>query len=185
MSVIFYILLALALGFSTSLVVRSCAEHNPVRLSYGLVVALTIALVHAVFLAAGAFLAGGLTFSLPEVDSLVYAGLLALVAVKLWIGMRGKNRPAPAYDISRWTTVLLLAVATGVNVLVAGLGVGFIASMSADLWKCVVPMVVITFLLLYFAIMLGRRKVQVKPRLWTFVSVLLLLSLVVFVLVRR
>ena len=77
--------------------------------------------------------------------------------------------------LRRWGTVLLLGIATAVNTLLVGLGLGFRVSLQAELWKLSVPLFVVLFLLCYWGIMLGRRNKPMRERRWLLIAVLFLL----------
>lgn len=176
MSVLEYIILAFALSVPVMLSMRACALQNPVRLTHGLAVSLLIAVIHTLLLLAGLYVGNLLRFNLPEYDSLIYLGLLVAVALRMFFpAFRKKEKELPAYDISRWLTVLLLGLAAGTNALFVGLGLGFRVELSADLWRAAIPMVVVLFLLSYLGIMLGRTRRPVRARRWQLIAVLFLL----------
>ena len=66
-------------------------------------------------------------------------------------------------------------MATGINTLFVGLGLGFRVSFAADLWRVAIPLFVILFVLCYLAIMLGRQKKEMRARRWQLIAVLFLL----------
>ena len=74
-----------------------------------------------------------------------------------------------------WRFVLLLGIATAVNTLLVGLGLGFRFSLHAELWRLSVPLFVVLFLLCYWGIMLGRRNKPMRERRWLLIAVLFLL----------
>lgn len=177
MSVIEYIILSFALAVPLEVTLRGCALKNPIRLTRGLAVSLLLAFEHTALMAAGIYIGNLLRFDLPEYDNLVYFGLLLVVALRLFFAaFRKKDRELPPYDISRWGTVLLLGVATGVNTLFVGMGLGFRVYLSADFWKVSVPLLLMVFLLGYWGIMLGRRNKEIRQRRWQLVAVLFLLA---------
>ena len=181
MSVIEYILLALALSVPTAIVLRSSAKQSQVRLSQALIVVLLIALMHAAFLVLGMYLGNLFRFDIPSVDSLVYLGLFIVVAIKLMVpAFRHKEMKVQGYDITRWSTAIALGVATGLNVLLIGIGLGFMVSPVEDKFKAAIPMVVILFVLGYWAVMLGRQKKSMKERRWLLIAVLFLLFSAIF-----
>ena len=176
MSVLEYIILAFALAFPVMATVRGCALKHHIRLTRGLAVSALLAAVHVVFILMGISVANLLRFDMPEYDNLIYLGLIIVVALRLfYAAFRKQDRELPAYDISRWGTVLLLGIATAVNTLLVGLGLGFRVSLQAELWKLSVPLFVVLFLLCYWGIMLGRRNKPMRERRWLLISVLFLL----------
>ena len=156
--------------------VRGCALKHHIRLTRGLAVSALLAAVHVVFILMGISVANLLRFDMPEYDNLIYLGLIIVVALRLfYAAFRKQDRELPAYDISRWGTVLLLGIATAVNTLLVGLGLGFRFSLHAELWKLSVPLFVVLFLLCYWGIMLGRRNKPMRERRWLLIAVLFLL----------
>ena len=176
MSVLEYIILAFALSVPVMVTVRGCALKNPIRLTRGLAVALLLAIIHVMLILAGMYIGNMLRFGYPEYDNLVYLGLLLVVALRMFFpAFRKKDKELPAYDISRWLTVLLLGVATGTNTLFVGLALGFRVSVGESLWAVAIPLLSVLFLMTYFAIMLGRRKKEIRARRWQHIAVLFLL----------
>lgn len=181
MSVIEYIILAFALTLPTMLAVRSCAQTTPIRLTRGLVLSLLWGVEHALLLALGMYVGETLCFKklnadFVEYDKLVYLGLMLVVAIRMFFSaFRKSDKAHPAFDISRWSTSLLLGVATGTNALFVGLGLGFLVDVSTDLWRVIIPLMIVIFLLSYLAIMLGRRKKEMRERRWLLIAVLFLL----------
>jgi putative Mn2+ efflux pump MntP len=174
MSVIEYILLAFALAVPTMVTVRGCAVKNPIRLTRGLGVSFLIALEHTLLLLAGILVGNLLRFDIPDYDNLIYLGMLVIVAGRMFF-MAFSKKEKPSYDIASWLTVLLLGVATGINSLFVGLGLGFRVLVENELWKVGIPLIVVIFLFAYLGIMLGRRKKHVRVRRWMLLGMLFLL----------
>ncbi len=174
MSVFEYIILAVALAVPTMVTVRGCALKNPIRLTRGLGVSFLIALEHTLLLLLGIVVGNMLRFDMPEYDNLIYLGMLVVVAGRMFFTAFSKKE-RPSYDIANWMTVLLLGVATGVNALFVGLGLGFRVWIENDLWKVAIPLTVVIFLFSYLGIMFGRRKKAVRTRRWMLLGVLFLL----------
>ena len=187
MSFFQYILLALAIGINLLVTLRSCAMTTSIRLSRGLCDVIVIAVVYAVLLGLGLLLGNVLCFrdtygdgSFDRVNSLVYLGLMIVTGVKMLASVWKKNQVTPAFDISRLGVTVVLAVATGVNVFLDGMALGFMVSFVEDFWRAAIPMAVVSFLLGYLGIMMGRQKKEIKERRWLLIAVLLLLVAAVF-----
>ncbi len=174
MSVIEYILLAFALAVPTMVTVRGCAVKNPIRLTRGLGVSFLLALEHTLLLLLSILVGNLLRFDIPDYDNLIYLGMFIIVAGRMFF-MAFSKKEKPSYDIASWPTVLLLGVATGVNALFVGMGLGFRVLVENELWKVGIPLLVVIFLFAYLGIMLGRRKKQVRARRWMLLGVLFLL----------
>ena len=188
MTIFEYILIALAFGIETMLFMRRHTEKVPVRLTQGAALASIVALVYAVMFLLGIRIGNILRFADPDMgasfdttNSLVFVGLAVVVVLKMLISLRRrKNREAVIYNIERYTTMVALAFAMGINVLIFGLGVGFLPATDGDLWRVAIPMFVAVLLLAYWGIMLGRQKVEIREKRWIFISVILLLAVVLY-----
>ncbi|MBO4599352.1 MAG: manganese efflux pump [Bacteroidales bacterium] len=176
MSVLEYIILSFALAIPMVVTVRGCAWKNPIRLTRGLGVSFLLATEQVLFILLGIYVANLLRFDMPEYDNLIYLGFLVLVAVRMFFpAFRKQDKELPAYNISRWGIVLLLGVATSINTLLVGLGLGFRIDLATDLWRLAIPLWIIMFLLSYWGIMLGRRHKEIRARRWQLFAVLFLL----------
>lgn len=170
-----YIMLAVALAVPTLVIVRGCVLQNPIRLTRGLCVSFVVAAVHTAFLLSGMQLGNEvLRFGIADYDNLICLGLLVVVAGRMFF-MAFSKKERPSYDIARWSTVLLLGVATGVNALFVGLGVGFVADLEGNVLKVGIPSIVVISFAVYLGIMLGRRKKSVRARRWLLLGMLFLL----------
>ena len=74
----------------------------------------------------------------------------------------------------------LLGIASGINVLLIGIGLGFLVVASEDGIKGPICLAIVVFLISYWAIMLGRQKKTIRERRWLLISVLLLLVSAIF-----
>ena len=189
MSLIEFIILAIALSFEALVVMHGCALKNKIPLTKGMAESVLVALVNAVLLIVGIWIGSKLKFTpsgidpetsstgslLADTDGLVYLGLLILVAVRLLFRSGRKSRQVQPYDISRYSTALLLGVALGINTLIVGLAVGFRPVMS-NLWAAAVPLFVIMTLMAFLGVMLGRSGKEIRARRYTLFAVLFLLA---------
>lgn len=178
MSVIEYIILSFALGIPVLIVMRMCARKNPIRLTRGLAASFVVGVEHALLLLLGILAGNLLRFDLPVYDNLIYLGLMIVVALRMFFSAmrnKAKAKEHPTYDISRWSTILLLGVATGTNALFVGLALGFRVLIENELWRSSIPLAVVVLLLSYLGIMMGRRKKEARERRWQLIAVLFLL----------
>ena len=183
MSIISFIVIAIALGISAMLLLRRCAEAAPVPLSAGLLISLTVAIIHAALFCLGILLGNYLRFELPgdseafaRPNSFVLLGLTLIVSVKmLWPYMGHKTQPV-AYDLNAGTLrVLLFTVATGINGFLLGIGVGFVVPLAGHLHSALWPLMVATLLFSYLGVMYGRQHVKLRSRRWIVVSAVILI----------
>lgn len=190
MSILEFIILAIALSFEALIVMHGCASKTPIQLTKGLAESFTMALVSIVLLIAGIWIGNLLRFTpdsvnpdatstnslLNDTDNLVYLGLMILVALRLLFRSGKKSRQVQPYDISRFGTALLLGVAVGINTLFVGLALGFRIPLADNLWRAAIPMVVIMTLFALLGLMLGRQQKELRARRHTLFAVLFLLA---------
>lgn len=183
MSIVSFIVIAIALGISFMLLMQRCADAAPVPLSSGLLISITMAVVQAALFCVGISLGNMLRFELPDApeafarpNAFIFLGMSLFVAAKmLWPYMGRKTKPA-SYDLNAGTLrVMLFTIAAGVNGFLLGLGVGFVASLSNHLHSALWPMLVAVFLMAYLGIMYGRQHVKLRPRRWMAASTVILI----------
>ena len=183
MSVISFIVMAFAMGFSAMLFTRRCAESSPVPLSSGLLISFTLAVVHAALFCLGILLGNLLRFELPDdpeafarPNAFIFLGIALVVAWRLLKPYMGKKTQPAVYDFNAGVLrVLLFTVASGINGFLLGLGAGFVALLADHRHAALWPLLVATFLFSYLGIMYGRQHVKLRPRRWLAVSALILL----------
>lgn len=185
MSIVSYIVIALALGLSNMLLFYRCSEAKSIRLSSGILKVLLVAIIHVVLYYLGEMLGSILSFYSPnepelykDINTYIFLGLTTVVAIKMFTPYLRREPRLPVFDLSDFRSVLAMAVATGINTLLLGIGTGFVkqeGSSSAIIW-----ILLITCTLLgTIGLMFGRQKVAIRPRRWMAVSCLLLLGVAV------
>lgn len=175
MNIFEYIILSFALSIPVMVTLRGCALKNRIRLTRGLGVSFLIAVEHVLLLLSGMWVGNMLRFDIPDYDNLFFLGLMVAVALRMFFpAFRKKEKERVSYDIARWSTVVLLGIASGVNTLFVGLGFGFRVDVGNELWRVAIPLTVVMFLLGYLGIMMGRRRKQMRERRWQLIAVLFL-----------
>ena len=190
MSIASFIVIALALGLCNMLLFRRCTEAAPVRLSVGLAIALTVAAIHVAFFWVGILLGSLLRLQSPsspdlyaDANAYIFLGLTLAVVLKLLVPYLRREPRLPLFDLSHTLSVLSLAAATGMDVLLLGIGAGFVAP-DANAHLVVWPLLVSATLLGYLGVMYGRQKVQLRPRRWMVVACVLLLGVAIAAVVN-
>lgn len=191
MYIVLFIVLSLALGISGMLLMHRCAEATPVRLSSGMLVSFTTAVVHVALFCLGIHLGNKLFFTAPgnptayvKQNALVFLGLAVIVALKQFMPYMGRRTKPAAYDLNAGTLqVLLFTIATGINGFLLGFGVGFIAKLGVYLHAALWPLLVFTFLFSFLGIMFGRQHVPLRPRRWIGLSSLIIFVTAIFVII--
>lgn len=182
MSIVSFIVVALALGLVNMVLFRRCGESTPVRLSAGLLIVLAVSAVHAVLYYLGGQLGALLRLEstddinmYDDVNAYIFLGIVIVVIIKLMVPYLRREPRLPVFSLAQAGPVLAMAIATGINVLLVGIGAGFAAKgMSFHVW--VWPLLCFSFVLGYMGLMYGRRKVQMRPRRWMVLASVLLLA---------
>lgn len=182
MSIASYIVIALALALSNMLQFRRSGEVTPIRLSTGVFVALLVAVVHSALYYLGGAIGSLLRISSPDsptmyadVNAYIFLGLAIVVAVKLVFPYLKRNPQLPVFRLDQLQSVFAMALASGINVCLVGIGTGFVESGQA-FHRMVWPMLACIFLFGYLGLMFGRQKVQMRPRRWIVIAGVLLVG---------
>lgn len=182
MSIVSYIVIALALGIVNMLLFRRCGEATPVRLTAGLVIVLAVAVIHVILYYLGSRVGSLLSLHSPDdpfmyadVNAYIFLGLTLMVIIKMFAPYLRKEPRLPLFNLGDRRSVVAMAVATGINVLLVGIGTGF-AEQGHAVHKIVWPLLTASLLLGYLGLMFGRQKVQLRPRRWMVVACVLLLG---------
>ena len=182
MSIVSYIVIALALGIVNMLLFRRCGEATPVRLTAGLVIVLAVSVIHVILYYLGSRVGSLLSLHSPDdpfmyadVNAYIFLGLTLMVIIKMFAPYLRKEPRLPLFNLGDRRSVVAMAVATGINVLLVGIGTGF-AEQGHAVHKIVWPLLTASLLLGYLGLMFGRQKVQLRPRRWMVVACVLLLG---------
>lgn len=171
---------------------KRCTEATPVRLSAGLLIATMVAMVHTVLFIVG-MLAGNLLrfesaddpFAYAEVNALVLMGMTVVVLLKLLSPYLRREPKLAVFPLNGGLGhTLLMTVASGINIFLLGMGVGFVALLSQGVHRAVWPLFTLTLLFSYLGIMYGRQKVEMRPRRWIIISCVLLLGVAIAAVVN-
>lgn len=178
-----YIVLAIAFGISNMVLFYRCAEITPIRLSRGLFITFLVSVVQTVLFLLGMFLGDILRFELPtdaeafsKTNSLIFLGLDLFVMLRMLMPYLKRESQLPIFNLGSNSSCVAMAFATAINLLLVGLGAGFVASLAMDIHKALWPLIIILFLAGYWGLMLGRTKVNIRPRRWMIVASVLLLA---------
>lgn len=181
MSIVSYIVIALAMGVVNMLLFRRCGEATPVRLSTGLFIVVVVSAIHVALYYLGSRVGELLSLRSPsdphmydDYNAYIFLGINLVVVIKLLVPYLRKEPRLPLFNMEKRGSLLPMALATGINVLLVGLGTGFVENGDA-VHKLIWPLLIASMLLGYLGLMFGRQKVQLRPRRWMiFASVLLL-----------
>ena len=190
MSIVSYIVIALALGLVNMLLFRRCGEATPVRLSAGLLIVLVVSVIHVIFYYLGSTVGSLLRLYSPDdpymyadINAYIFLGINMVVIVKMLAPYLRKEPRLPLFNLGDHWSVLAMAVATGINVLLVGIGTGFVEGGHA-VHKLLWPLLVSSLLLGYVGLMFGRQKVELRPRRWMVLACVLLLAVAVAAVVN-
>ena len=183
MTIAAYIVVALALSITDMILTRRCAEPFPIRLSTGMVMAFAISMIQTILYVTGMAIGDLLRlesttdaniFSRP--NAYIALGLFIIVILKLILPYLRREPKLQVFNLTNPMAVVAMAVATGINMLLTGLAMGFCSPLSGHFHLAVWPLLVMAFLFSYLGIMFGRQKVNMRPRRWIIVASVLLLG---------
>lgn len=173
------------------LLFRRCAEPFPVRLSSGLGVALIVSAVQTALYLLGFIIGDLLRIESPSdtdffnpTNAYIMFGLFVVVIIKLLFPYLRREPKLPIFDITDNKAVIAMSVASGINVLIIGIGIGFTTQFTGHLHVTLWPMLLLSFVLGYLGIMFGRQKVAMRQRRWMVVACVILLGTAIATLVN-
>ncbi|MBR4229518.1 MAG: hypothetical protein IKR83_02270 [Bacteroidales bacterium] len=178
-----YIVLALAFAISNMLLFRRCAELTPIRLTRGLGLTLCVAAVQTALFLLGMVLGNLLRFELPDdsaafstANAMIFLGLDIFVMLRMLLPHLRREPRLPLFDLGNGKATIAISLTAAINPLLVGLGAGFVAS-SADIHKLwPIAMLVLLWIFGYWGVMLGRRKVAIRPVRWMVIAAIMLLG---------
>ena len=181
-----FIVAAIAFGINNMLLFQRCSEAVRPRLSHGLAVALATTAIQTLLFIIGMYVGDLLHFEMPDTheslsqsNALVMLGLTVFVTLRQLMPYLRREPRLPLFDIGTWKPVGAMGVATGINLLLVGIGCGFVTPPTTSLHKALWPMLVALFIFAYWGVMLGRQKVSIRPRRWAIVAAILLLGVAI------
>ena len=183
MHLVAYIVIALAFAISNMLLFRRCAELTPIRLTRGLGLTLCVAAVQTALFLLGWVLGDLLRFELPDdasafstANAMIFLGLDIFVMLRMLLPYLRREPRLPLFDLGNNKATIAMSLTAAINPLLVGLGTGFVASTS-DIYKVwPIAMLVLLWLLGYWGVMLGRRKVAIRPVRWMVIAAIMLLG---------
>ena len=183
MSIATYIVLSIAFGVTAMLLMRRCAETTPVKLTKGLAIMFVTAIIYVLLFILGITLGDLLRIEGADAPQLyartnayIFLGLTIFVALRMLLPHLKRKPQLPVFDLRNWGSVLAMSVASGINVLLVGLGLGFVMPLAGHIHWAIWPLFISSVLLGYTGIMFGRQKVTIRPLRWMIVACILLLG---------
>ena len=183
MSIATYIALSIAFGVTAMLLMRRCAETTPVKLTKGLAIMFVTAVIYVLLFILGITLGDLLRIEGADAPQLyartnayIFLGLAIFVALRMLLPHLKRKPQLPVFDLRNWSSVIAMSVASGINVLLIGLGLGFVMPIAGHVHWAIWPLFISSVLLGYTGIMFGRQKVTIRPLRWMIVACILLLG---------
>ena len=183
MHVATYIVLALAFGINTMILMRRCAEATPIKLTKGLGITFLVSIVSCLFFMLGISLGDLLRIEGSDAPQLyartnafISLGLAVFVSLRMLLPYLRRKPQLAVFDLRNWGSVAAMAVASSINILLTGLVLGFVNSLSGNIHWAIWPMCVSVLILGYLGIMFGRQKVEMRPRRWMIVACILIIG---------
>lgn len=183
------LLLALALCVDTLVVSATTAFKDKMPWRRGVLMALILGFCQFAFPLVGAVIGDVARAFIEAVDHWVAFGLLAFIGGKMIVdGIRGEEGDEEKKVVdgrrSLIATYFLLGVATSIDGLAVGIGLGLDQPMSTVLWVVTVVGVV-TFFVSIIGIFLGKRNIPVPERTANIIAGVVLIGLGVKILLEH
>ncbi len=183
------LLLALALCVDTLVVSATTAFKDKMVWRRGVLMALILGFCQFTFPLLGAVIGDVARAFIEAVDHWVAFGLLAFIGGKMIVdGIRGEEGEEQKKVVvgrrSLIATYFLLGVATSIDGLAVGIGLGLDQPMSTVLWVVAVVGVV-TFVVSIIGIFLGKRNIPVPERTANIIAGVVLIGLGVKILLEH
>jgi len=182
------LLLALALCVDTLVVSATTAFREKVTYRRGLLLAVILGFCQFAFPLVGALIGDVARSFIEAVDHWIAFGLLAFIGGKMILdGIRGEEEEevkARGGHGSLIYTYFLLGVATSIDGLAVGIGLGLDQPMHTILWV-VVLIGVVTFLVSMIGVFLGKRNIPVPERTANIIAGVVLFGLGVKILLEH
>lgn len=186
MSFVEALLLALALCVDTLVVSATTAFKSKMGYRRGALMALILGFCQFVFPLAGAVIGDVARAFIEAVDHWVAFGLLAVIGGKMIVeGIKGEEEEGEMkYKRLNVGTFFLLGIATSIDGLAVGIGLGLDKPLSTVLWV-VVTIGVVTALVSMVGVFLGKRNIPVPERTANIIAGVVLIGLGVKILLEH
>jgi len=188
MSFVEALLLALALCVDTLVVSSATALRSKMSYRRGLLLALILGFCQFAFPLVGALIGDVARAFIEAVDHWIAFGLLAFIGGKMILeGIKGEGEDDMKAPDSRRSLVygyFLLGVATSIDGLAVGIGLGLDNPLRDVLW-IVTTIGVVTFLVARVGVYLGKRNIPVPERTANIIAGVVLIGLGVKILIEQ
>ena len=178
-------ILALALCVDTLVVSATTAFRSKITYRRGLLMALILGFCQFAFPLVGAVIGDIARTFIETVDHWVAFGLLAIIGGKMIVeGLRAEEESEVKYGNLGVGTFFLLGVATSIDGLAVGIGLGLDNPMATVLWV-VATIGVVTFIVSMVGIFFGKRNIPVPERTANIIAGVVLIGLGVKILLEH
>ena len=182
------LILSLALCVDTLVVSAATAFRTKMNYRRGLLMALILGFCQFAFPLAGAIIGDVARSFIEAVDHWIAFGLLAFIGGKMiFDGIRGEEEEEEKVSNSHGSLIynyFLLGVATSIDGLAVGIGLGLDNPLTTVLWV-VVTIGIVTTLVSLLGIYLGKRNIPVPERTANIIAGLVLIGLGVKILLEH
>lgn len=192
MSIVSFIVTAIAFGIICLVTYSRCAAAVQPRLSAGLltVIAITIAqlAMYLLGIAIGNILrleAVGDNELYNTQNAYIALGLIIIVVIKTIAPYLKRKPQLPIFDLTHFAPAASMAIVMGLDIFLVGIAIGFVSPLQNNILKSIIPFVISTFTLGFIGIMFGRQKVKIRPKRWILVASLMLVVCAIAIVVNN
>lgn len=178
MGLIAIVLIAVSLAIDCFAVSTSCGLQSSVCYRKGFKLSIMFAVFQAGLFALGWLLGGAFQQFIEQVDHWIAFTLLSIIGLKMIIEALQRQKEMN-FDISKWSVILGLSVATAIDAFIVGIGLRL---ENVNLLSTMIPIFIITFIISMAGIYFGKKLSFINPRVALFIGGLVLIGLGIKVL---
>lgn len=175
MKILTAILLALVLAADSFRISASCSAYKKMPYAHGLLLTLTFSAFHTIFLLLGSLLGTLIRSDEPKYNVSIGAVMISMIGIKMIVGVIRKSKNAPQLYVTDAKSILLLSIATSLDILIVGLGLGFDIG-GSGLWWCAGFMAFFTVVSTFLGVLMGRQS----PKRRSWITIVAGIGLLVF-----
>ncbi|MDR1724966.1 MAG: manganese efflux pump MntP family protein [Bacteroidales bacterium] len=156
-------LVAIANCMDTLIIATTCGMQQSMTKKRSLLLAVIFALVQTIFPIIGIFIGDIAKLLVEDFVHYIAFGLFVIIGLKAFLEAKNYNIKEKIFDISKFSVIVLLAVATSMDAFIIGLGFG----MQWDIIEQIITLIFIFCLTFIFAIIgvkIGSKLFFIKPR---------------------
>ena len=185
-----HLFIAIALGIDTMVVMYHNTESIHITPLRCIINAILLSTIYLILAYSGIFIGELLQYSadyqqspLLATNLYLFIGLTAVVCIKRIMKLfASRKKETQKYDASKYTTLIALSMASGLDIFLLYLGIGFITPNRANTLSTLIPLFVCTLTLGYIGTLFERQKTPLRITRWQILSLLIIITITVYII---